>query len=79
MTTAMMPGTVMPCRKRQKISCASEVEVAASSVGSATPTSEITMTRLRGSRSASAPKTGATSATPSVAAETVMPAPVLEA
>ena len=75
----MMPGTVTPCRNRQKMSCASEVEVAASRVGRLTPSSEITMTRLRGSRSASAPKAGADSATPSVAAETVMPTPVFEA
>lgn len=37
------------------------------------------MTRLRGRRSVSAPKMGAAMATPSVAAETVMPTPVLEA
>ena len=61
------------------MSWASDVEVAASSVGMAMPSSEATMTRLRGSRSASAPKTGADKATPSVAAETVMPAPVFEA
>ena len=61
------------------MSCASEVEVAASSVGTETPTSEATMTRLRGSRSASAPKMGDDRATPSVAADTVMPTPVFEA
>ena len=55
----MMPGTVMPCRKRQKINCVSEPEVAASRVGRLTPRSAKTMTRLRGRRSAKAPKTGA--------------------
>ena len=79
MTTATMPGTMMPCKKRQKMSWASEVEVAASKVGMAMPTIEATMTRLRANRSVRAPKTGAERATPSVAAETVMPAPVLEA
>ena len=44
-----------------------------------TPSREITMTRLRASRSVTAPKTGAEIATPNVAAETVMPTPVLEA
>jgi hypothetical protein len=43
------------------------------------PSSEATMTFFRGSRSVSAPKMGAESATPSVAAETVMPAAVFEA
>ena len=61
------------------MSCASEVEVAASSVGIETPRMRETMTRLRGSRSVSAPKKGAEIATPRVAAETVMPTPVLEA
>ncbi len=37
------------------------------------------MTRLRASRSVMAPKMGADMATPSVAAETVMLTPVLEA
>ena len=45
----------------------------------AMPKSEATMTRLRASRSVSAPKTGADRATPMVAAETVRPTPVLEA
>lgn len=72
-------GTRMPCRKRQKISWPSDVEVAASSVGMEIPSSEATMTRLRDIRSVRAPKMGAESATPSVAAETVMPAAVLEA
>ncbi len=69
----------MPCRNRQKTSWASDVDVAASSVGSEMPTSDATITRLRGSRSVSAPKMGAEIATPSVAAETVMPTPVFEA
>ncbi len=61
------------------MSWASVVEVAASSVGMLTPSREMTMTRLRGSRSASAPKKGADNATPSVAADTVMLTPVFEA
>jgi len=48
-------------------------------VGTLTPSSEKTITRLRGSRSASAPNTGAERATPNVAAETVIPTPVLDA
>ena len=46
--------------------------------GSTRPSSDATMTRLRGSRSVSAPKIGAEMATPSVAAETVIPTPVFE-
>ena len=61
------------------MSWASEVEVAASRVGMLTPSRETTITRLRGSRSAKAPKKGADKATPSVAADTVMPTPVFEA
>ena len=75
----MMPGTMMPCRKRQKINCARLVEVAAKRVGMDTPSSDTTMTRLRASRSVTAPKIGADMATPRVAAETVMPTPVFEA
>jgi hypothetical protein len=60
-------------------SSVSEVEVAASKVGTLTPISEATITRLRASRSVSMPKMGADSATPSVVAETVKPTPVLEA
>jgi hypothetical protein len=74
-----MPGSVMPSRKRQKISWPSERDVAARSVGSETPMSEATMTRLRGNRSVRAPKNGAEMATPSVAAETVILTPVLDA
>jgi hypothetical protein len=69
----------MPCRNRQKTSWASDVDVAASKVGSEMPSNEATMTRFRGSRSVSAPKMGAEMATPSVAAETVMPTPVFDA
>lgn len=76
---ATTPGTMMPCRKRQKMSWPSDVEVAASRVGMEMPSSEATITRLRASRSVSTPKMGAESATPSVAAETVNPTPVFEA
>src|SRR5665213_3651209 len=61
------------------MSCASVVDVAARSVGTHTPSKETAITRLRASRSASAPNTGADRATPSVAADTVMPTPVFEA
>jgi len=69
----------MPCRNRQKMSWPSDVEVAERSVGMEIPSSDATMTRLRARRSASAPKIGAERATPSVAAETVMPTAVFEA
>ena len=61
------------------MSWASEVEVAASSVGTAMAIIQATMTRLRGNRSVSAPTMGAVTAAPSVAAETVSATPVLEA
>lgn len=43
------------------------------------PRSDTTMTLLRARRSVRAPKMGADIATPRVAAETVIPTPVLEA
>jgi len=45
-------------KKRQKISSASEFEVAASSVGTAMAIIQATMTRLRGSLSVNAPDDG---------------------
>lgn len=60
------------------MSCGKDVDVAASRVGIETPRIEKTMTRLRESRSVSAPKIGAERATPRVVAETVMPTPVFE-
>jgi hypothetical protein len=70
---------MMPWRKRQKMSCGSDVDVAASSVGMEMPSSDATMTRLRARCSVSAPKNGAEIATPAVAADTVRPTAVLEA
>ena len=59
------------------MSWASDVAVAASSVGMAMPTMDARITRRRASRSVSAPKKGAERATAMVAAETVRPAEAL--
>src|ERR1019366_4997711 len=70
MITAKIPGVNTPCRNRQKSSCPKLVDVAASSVGTASRNAAGTMTRLRPKRSATTPAKGAAIATASVEADT---------
>ena len=79
MATPKMPGITRPCRKRQKISMDSDVAVEARSVGMASSSVAMTMTRLRPARSATSPQNGAERATPIVAALTVIPTAAFEA
>ena len=57
-----------PCRNRHTISCQSDPAVAARNEAAASADAAPTMTRLRPTRSATRPATGAASATPSVLA-----------
>ena len=63
-----MPGVATPCTKRQKISWASVVDVAASAVATVSAMADVTIMRRRPKRSASRPITGAVSATATVGA-----------
>src|SRR5581483_2452694 len=70
---ANTPGVTTPCANRHAISCASVVDVAASSVAAARRNADPTMTRRRPTVSASRPTSGAKIATPTVGAVTVRP------
>ena len=68
---AKMPGVASPCMKRQPMNCVRLVDVAASAVATVKTKADPAITRLRPTRSARRPTTGAASATATVDAVTV--------
>ena len=79
MTVAKMPGMASPCMKRQKSERVQARRGRREQVGTAKTTIDGTMTRLRLTRSVSAPKMGAARATPSVETLTVRPTAAFDA